>query len=135
MKTYSDLLAIDNQLKVELKLQTIGSPDFVVIVNGVQYTSTKVDCFCSLLDPIRLEIELKNKVYTLEYETAVIIESLMIDNIKVLPQFDYLAIYVNDKNYTNPTSYLGFNGQWTLSINKPFYHWLHEIKGRGWLLH
>jgi hypothetical protein len=80
-----------------------------------------------------IEIELSNKHYTLEYETAVIIKQLSVDNIDLLSKV-YLADYVNDHNNTSPTSYLGFNGKWTLTFDKPFYRWLHQHSGQGWLL-
>ena len=134
MKTYSDLLDTSSELEIILSLNTIGDPDYTVSLNGISFNDKKISYLSPLLDPVVLEIELKNKVYTLDYETAIVIESLTIDNIPVLPKFDYLATYINDHQYNDPTSYLGFNGKWKLSISKPFYHWLHEIKGQGWLL-
>ena len=80
----------------------------------------------------KLRIELQNKQYSLEYETAVIIR-LSIDDIDIVPKYDYLADYINDHDNHDPTSYLGFNGKWTLTIDRAFYHWLHVHSGQGWL--
>ena len=81
-----------------------------------------------------ISAELRNKHYTTEYETAVIIKRLSIDNIEIIPQYDYLADYDNDHDNNNPTHYLGFNGKWTLTIDRPFYQWLHQVQNQGWLI-
>ena len=77
---------------------------------------------------------MNNKEYSAERETAVIIKNIQVDNIILIPKFEYLAEYINDHNNNDPTSYLGFNGTWILDINQPFYHWLHKHTGQGWLL-
>jgi hypothetical protein len=87
-----------------------------------------------LLDNIDIVIKLYNKEYSADNETAVIIDNISIDDIDIVPKFDYLAKYVNDHNNNNPTSYLGFNGTWQLNIDQPFYRWLHKHTGQGWLL-
>lgn len=134
MKTYSDLLDIEPVLDLRLEIETIGSPDYSIKLNNIyvpeKFYTTKI----SLLEPVTLDIRLQNKIYTTEYETAVIIKSFLIDDILILPKYDYLVNYTNDKNYTLPTSYLGFNGRFLFDTGKPFYHWYHEINGRGWLL-
>ena len=140
MKTYSDLQAIDTRLRLHVELEPIGTPDITVTVNDI------VDDYCGLSDNIILDyhidlldlfavnIELRNKTYSLDNETAVIIRRLSVDNIELIPRYGYLAEYVNDHDFKNPTNYLGFNGKWTLTINRPFYHWLHEHSGQGWLI-
>jgi hypothetical protein len=85
------------------------------------------------LDPIDIDIRLSNKQYTTEYETAIKFK-IYIDNIEIIPKYDYLADYINDHDNNNPTNYLGFNGKWTLTIDRPFYHWLHYHSGQGWLI-
>ena len=140
MKTYSDLQAIDSRLHLHIELEPVGSPDITVSVNDVidDYPGLSdtiiLDYHVDLLDLFAVNIELRNKHYTTEYETAVIIKRLSIDNIELIPQYDYLARYINDHNNNNPTSYLGFNGKWTLTIDWPFYHWLHKHSGQGWLI-
>jgi hypothetical protein len=140
MKTYSDLQDIDSRLNLVIELEPVGNPTTKIIVNNKEYdypqlsSSIIIDDYLPLMDLINIDIIMSNKHYTLEYETAVIIKRLSIDNIELIPQYDYLAKYVNDHNNNNPTSYLGFNGKWTLTIDRPFYHWLHEHSGQGWLI-
>jgi len=140
MKTYLDLQDIDTRLKLSIKLRPINRPDIWVRVNRdlIGYTalsdSIQLDYQIGLLDNINIVIELYNKDYNNIDETAIIIDNIMIDNIDIVPKYDYLADYVNDHDFKNPTNYLGFNGKWTLTIDQPFYHWLHEHSGQGWLI-
>lgn len=135
MKRYSDLQDIDTAITIDIQLGQIGQPEFSVVINGIIFDNqTDIQHTINLLDPVTISVILRNKTYTLEYETAVIINKLSIDNIDIIPQYDYLATYINDHNNTNPTSYLGFNGQWTLTIDRPFYQWLHQASSHGWLL-
>ena len=139
MKTYSDLQAIDPGLHCHVELEPVGTPEVAVIIAGVYgggklFKSVVFDVNIGLLQPFTIEIEHKNKIYSMEHETAVVIKSLQIDGIDLVPRFDYLAEYDNDHNNNDPTSYLGFNGKWTLTIDRPFYHWLHEHTGQGWLI-
>jgi hypothetical protein len=139
MKTYSDLQAIDTRLHLHIELEPVGTPDITVSVNDIidDYSVLSdtiiLDYHVDLLDLFAVNIELRNKTYSLDNETAVIIRRLSVDNIELIPQYDYLAKYVNDHD-NNPTNYLGFNGKWTLTIDRPFYHWLHEHSGQGWLI-
>ena len=140
MKTYSDLQAIDTRLQLQVELEPVGTPEVTIAINGVENhylvlsDTIILDYRVNLLDLFAVSIELSNKHYTTEYETAVIIRRLSVDNIELIPQYDYLAEYVNDHDNNNPTSYLGFNGKWTLTFDRPFYHWLHLHSGQGWLI-
>ena len=135
MNNYLDLLDIDTDIQIDVNLSVIGSPDFSVVINNKRWNTPRhIKTPLKLLSPINIEIELRNKHYTLDYETAVIIDRISVDNINLIPQYDYLADYQNDHNNNNPTSYLGFNGKWTLTIDRPFYQWLHQVQGQGWLL-
>lgn len=140
MKNYSDLLDISTLVPVNIKLTPIGCPNIKLVVNkkvinynGLSQSVLYTD-FNELLQPIEISIILFDKYYTTEDETAVIIEHLSIDNIDIIPNYTHLADYTNDHNNNNPTNYLGFNGKWTLTIDCPFYHWLHQVQGQGWLL-
>ena len=62
------------------------------------------------------------------------IDSLAIDGFDIVPGYVHLASYENEVNYTEPTTYLGFNGTWTWAIDQPFYIWKHHATGQGWLL-
>ena len=140
MKTYSDLQAIDTRLRLHVELEPVGTPDVRISINDVvddypRLSNTIIlDYYVDLLDLFSVDIELLNKHYTTKYETAVIIKQLSVDNIELIPQYDYLAEYINDHDNNNPTSYLGFNGKWTLTFDRPFYHWLHQHSGQGWLI-
>ena len=140
MKTYSDLQAIDTRLHLHVELEPVGTPDVAVSVNNIVNDYLRLsnniilDYHIDLLDLFSIDIELCNKHYTIEYETAVIIKRLSVDNIELIPQYDYLSEYVNDHHNNNPTSYLGFNGRWRLTFDRPFYHWLHRHSGQGWLI-
>ena len=140
MKTYSDLQDIDTRLNLVVELEPVGNPTATVIINNQQYDYPQLSMpiiitkYLPLTDNINIDIIMSNKQYTLEYETAVIIRQISIDNIKLIPKYDYLAEYINDHDNNNPTTYLGFNGKWTLTIDRSFYHWLHEHSGQGWLI-
>jgi hypothetical protein len=140
MKNYSDLQDIDTRLNLVIELAPVGKPTATVIINDKQYDYPQllnpiiINEYLPLMELINIDIILSNKHYTLEYETAVIIKRLSIDNIDLIPNYDYLAEYVNDHDNHNPTSYLGFNGKWTLTFDRPFYHWLHKHSGQGWLI-
>ena len=140
MKNYLDLRATNHQLNIEIELAAIGQPKFSCGINNelTEYhdnsetinLSYKLD----LLEPFSVIIELTDKVYTTEYETAIIIKRVSMDNINIIPKYDYLAEYNNDHDNNNPTSYLGFNGKWQLTIDRPFYQWFHQITAQGWLI-
>ena len=140
MKTYSDLPDINTRIDVRINLRPVGKPNIWVRVNHdlIGYTalsdSVQLDYQVGLLDTIDIYIELCNKDYHNIDETAIIIDNITVDNITIIPKYDYLAEYINDHNNNNPTSYLGFNGKWRLTIDRPFYHWLHEHSGQGWLI-
>ena len=140
MKTYSDLQDINTLIDIRINLRPVGRPNTWIRVNHdlIGYTALsdtiQLDYRVGLLDTINITVELYNKHYTTEYETAVIIDNIMVDNIEIIPKYDYLADYVNDHDNTDPTSYLGFNGKWRLTFDRPFYHWLHEHSGQGWLI-
>jgi len=140
MNNYLNLTDINNRLTVCIEIDPIGTPMVEVLVNNtVQYNSSLlkseiINDYIPLLKPFEISIILSDKHYTDEYETAVIIKKLTIDNIELIPKYDYLASYTNDHDNTDPTSYLGFNGKWTLTIDRPFYQWLHQHSGQGWLL-
>jgi hypothetical protein len=135
MNNYLDLLDTDTNLRLSIDLNLVGNPDYIIKINDkIIDNNIIINKQLPLLNPIVVEIELRNKIYTSEYETAVMIKSLLIDNINIIPTYTQLADYVNDRDFTSPTNYLGFNGKWTLTIDRPFYQWLHQVQGQGWLL-
>ena len=139
MKKFSDLLAIDLHLDFVLIAEPVGIPDVEIWVNqqlmhqGQLLKSFIVSTRLPLLSEISVVVKLKNKVYSLESETAVVLTKLSIDGFDLVPNFTHLAQYTNDHDFTEPTSYIGFNGEWKFEVTKPFYQWQHEITGQGWL--
>lgn len=139
MNNYLDLTDIDQRLGCILALEPIGTPEISVCI-GSNYSSCKlfkpvlIEVFVDLIQPFAVTVELTNKIYDANSETAVIIKSLQVDGLELIPRFNSLASYRNDHHNNDPTNYLGFNGKWTLTVDRPFYQWLHQATGQGWLL-
>ena len=139
MKTYSDLP--DTNLKLIVELEFNGAPDCSLLIEP---SSISRQDFCpgavqtvnqtyylDLLTPFSLSIILRNKPND---TTGIIIRRISVDNIEIMPRFNYLADYINEHNTNTPTSYLGVNGKWTLTFDRPFYQWLHQAQNQGWLI-
>lgn len=139
MKTYSDLLATNSVIPITVRLIPVGKPCVLLSINDHDTAWTELTSpvtvteWCELLSPISIDLLLQDKKYTLEYETAVKFE-VFVDNVNVVPMYSHLATYENDHNNNSPTNYLGFNGTWSLNIDRPFYHWLHQATNQGWLI-
>lgn len=148
MKNFSDLTAIESRLRVCVRLTPIvdnGAPDVIVCCRGQHrgqtwqspgmFASSSFEFDCGLEELLTIEIGLRGKRYSQDRETAVIIDSITIDDFEMIPAWTHLARYQNDRGYQGATNYLGFNGTWTLSMSQPFYQWKHQATGQGWLLH
>ena len=139
MKNFLDLLDTDLHLDLKLTAEPVGTPDVEIWLNqqlihqGQLLESFTVSTQLPLLSGFLISVKLKNKVYSLESETAVVLTKLSIDGFDLVPNFTHLAQYTNDHDFTEPTSYVGFNGEWRLEVTKPFYQWRHEITSQGWL--
>jgi len=144
MKNFYDLLDINKNIDFVLEVEPIlknGEPIIKVLLNQDcifgKYSLTAYQKICtriSLLDTIKLEVIMSDKKYNANLETAIIIKKLEIDGIEVIPKYNHLIDYQNDHNINTKTNYLGYNGTWTLDIDRPFYQWLHQASGQGWLL-
>ena len=139
MKTYSDLPDINSCIVIRLELEPVGAPaiKFGVDKHIIDYTLTEtllLEYEVNILNPFVVIIELMNKDYNSDNETAVIIKQLSVDNISIIPEYTQYAEYNNDHAYKNPTYYLGFNGKWVLTFDSPFYQWLHRARSQGWLI-
>jgi len=139
MKNFSDLLATDLHLDLVLIAEPVGRPDVEIWVNqqlihqGQLSESITVLKQLPLLSEFLISVNLKNKVYSSQSETAVVLTKLSVDGFDIIPNFTHLAQYTNDHDFKKPTSYIGFNGEWRLEVTKPFYQWQHEITSQGWL--
>lgn len=143
MNQFSDLLDTDIQINVQLRLSAIvdnGVPTALVKYNNKILLNQALDspiCInwdCGLLDPMRIQVALIDKIYNDQKETAIIIESLTVDGVELIPKYNNLIAYANDHDIDTPTNYLGFNGIWELHIPIPFYQWLHNVQGQGLLI-
>ena len=143
MTVFSELLATEHSLTIKIQLSPIvdnGVPICAVkINNSVEYYAQLLDTITltkqmPLLEPVDIEISMFDKKYSDERETAVVIKSILIDEFEIVPYYTYLAEYINDHDYNQATSYLGFNGNLRLTIDRPFYQWQHQATNQGWLL-
>jgi len=143
MTVFSELLATEHSLTIKIQLSPIvdnGVPICAVRINdSVEYYGQLLDSITlvkqlSLLEIFDIKISMLDKRYSEERETAIIIKSILIDDFEIVPYYTHLAKYNNDHNYNQATSYLGFDGTWQLSIDRPFYQWQHQATNQGWLL-
>lgn len=143
MKNFSDLLDIEHDIKIRIKISAIianGRPRCRIVINQHQVLDRRIDDpvevehLVNLKDPIKIEISMNEKNYSTERETAVIIDSVEIDGLELIPEFVHLADYRNEHGTSTPTFYLGINGVWIMDISEPFYRWRHHVTGQGWLL-
>lgn len=144
MNRFSDLLASKPSITVSISLAPViaaGIPTVTVQVNqqvlfsgeldqAVQLETTELD----LLQPLVISVAMSNKHYDANRETAVIVQSFKIDDFEFVPGHTHLFEYINDHGNSQPTNYLGFNGVWSLTTDRPFYQWLHQVTGQGWLI-
>ena len=141
MKNFSNLLGTDSKLSVSIELSSMGTPVRTIIkIND----STVRDCKATgdivhrfklpLTSPFSISIQVLGKDYNADSTSAVIIKRLDIDGFDVCAGWTHLAHYENDHNYTDPTTHLGFNGEWRLEVTEPFYSWRHRTLNLGWLL-
>lgn len=143
MKNFLDKPDTNPTVSVRLVLTTIidnGAPDVKISVNQQTMIYKKLkqqidhQFEIPLLDPINISIEMSGKQYDEHRETAVILESVKIENFEIIPNWTNLSSYINERGINEPVSYLGYNGVWTLRIDEPFYRWHHRVTGKGWLL-
>lgn len=135
MKNYSDLQGINQTLDVDIDLSVCGNIDVTLKVNGKDLTIARHISFLHpILEPICFSVLVANKDYRTDRDSLVTIDKLLIDNINIVPNFNHLTTYNNDRLGGQHTNSLGFNGTWELNIDRPFYQWLHQATNQGWLL-
>jgi len=144
MKNFSDLPDIkDQSISIEIALTPImhnGIPYCNVRCNDKNLFDEYLDrpfviaTNVPLIDDINIVIELAEKKYHPDKETAISIDSISVDGIGIQDHCYDLIEYHNDQDVDAKTMYLGFNGRWILSIPGPFYQWWHEKSGQGWLI-
>ena len=143
MKTFYDLQDIETDIELVITLNAItdnGQPHAKVISNNKILLDADVDSKVivkeklELMSLINISITLSNKLYSNQKETALIIDNIEIDGNEIIPKYNHCVLYDNDHSRNVTTHYLGWNGTWSLCIDKPFYHWLHQQSNNGWLL-
>lgn len=141
MKNYLDLLATNLQLDLAMSIDPVGAPDTEIWINQqLIYQGLLLDTFTiskqlPLLSGLLISVKLKNKTYELNPDSAIVLNRISVDGFDIIPAWTQLAQYVNDHDIDDPTSYLGFNGEWKLAIPQPFYQWRHQVTGQGWLFY
>ena len=143
MKNFLELLGTEIDLLLSLTIKAVSNPTppkcKIFVNNQCYFDNILEDMFAikqnlSLNDPIRISIELENKQYIENQETAIVVQELNIGGVSMIPNYVGQAMYTNDHNYSDATTYLGFNGIWELNIEPNFYMWLHRVDGKGQLL-
>jgi hypothetical protein len=143
MNNFSELQATDLSLDLLIELTPhykTHAPEIVVCTGGVEwYAGTLNDRIqltgqLPLLSTFDIVIHLQNKNNNQDSTTAAIITKLSVDKHSIVPNWTHLADYSNDHNFKQPTTHLGFNGVWKLTVDKPFYQWWHINTGQGKLL-
>jgi len=143
MKTFYDLQDIETTVKIKIALSAIvdnGAAHAKIICNNrILHNAPITDNVVindsvNLLDTINLTVIISNKVYSSQQETAVVVDSVYVDGFEIIPRYNHCTEYINDHNQQITTNYLGYNGTWSLHIELPFYQWLHQQTGQGWLL-
>jgi len=126
----------DTTLDFELELAVIGKPNACILVNGVQQNlKNSIRCELQLTSDIDVEIELKNKDYSADTESAVVVKDISVDGYSLINKYIDSVEYANDHKWKEPTTHIGFNGLWKLFIPGPYYISKHHKTGQGWLIY
>lgn len=143
MKNFLEALDIDKKIDIKLRLSPIsanGDPNIQVKVcdeilfEGFLCENKTLVCTKNVDDLLSFRIKLMDKKYHNEKDTACVIQEISVDGHEVVPRYQQLSLYDNDHNKKITTTHLGYNGTWSLNIDKPFYIWLHSISGQGLLV-
>ena len=87
MRNFLEATATRVQLKIALDLRPIGNPCVRVslgenvLLDGSMSMPLHLEYSHDLLKPLRFTLELSNKEYSQEHETAVIVERFFVDNV------------------------------------------------------
>lgn len=126
----------DTTLNLDLEMEIVGTPDVSVTVNKVpQDLSDAIRYELSLNSDIDICIQLYNKDYNVDSESAIIVKNISVDRYSLINDYLDTVEYTNDHGWTEPTTHIGFNGTWELKIPGPFYISKHHQTGQGWLIY
>lgn len=142
----STIINTDNMLTINIIIQPIHynrnkmSCEFYINDNEL-YKDTPTEklniSFSSdLLTPLTFKFVVYGKQLNDTCEcgdVALLIENITVNNHDITTQFEMNARYISDNQLISSSRYMGFNGVQNFSINKPFYHWLHNVSHWGWI--
>ena len=145
MKKFYELLDTRFPLRATVVLKPITEmpPMINLKINGRQVyeghpkTETKIEHEIFNNENVRIELMISDKKYTDNRDSAVLLDSLVIDGVEMSTHASLNAVYQTDQAwgvYKGVTTHFGWNGTWIFDPGKPFYHVKHEIKNYGWLL-
>ena len=142
MKNFLEALDTDQKIKVKISIKVLDNndyPDFTLFFNE-KFIAHNNQKQINIIDQVRydekisIKIKMFGKKYSALKESAIIVEDISIDDINLIPTFSHHAVYENDHNQPLATNYLGYNGEWSISINEPFYNWYHSATAQGMLI-
>lgn len=135
MLTFSELRATDPTLEVTVCLELVGDPQGHVLIGHHRgalnsLSRTTIDA----RDAFDITVIMCGKTYQEPHEVAVIIRDISIGAWHMTDAYNHLAHYQNDRNGHPHARYLGFNGEWRLRVDQPFWLWHHHMTGQGMLI-
>ena len=138
MKNFYDLQDIDEvniHINIDLVVNNISDMNMYVILNGIELyngsETTSLSADIGVNDVFDLEIHVNN----MDGCNSVYIKDISADDINIMPTYNYLAKYSNIIGRDTSTNILEFDGIWSINTVVPLLHWIHDVKGNGWLLH
>lgn len=135
MLTFSDLRATEATLEVTVHLELLGDPQGHVRIGhyrGALKSLSQITI--DARDAFDIIVAIYSKTYQEPHEVAVMIQDISIGVWHMTDAYNHLAHYQNDRDGHPHARYLGFNGEWRLSIDQPFWLWHHHNTGQGMLI-
>lgn len=135
MLTFCDLLVTEATVKIQIDLELLGSPKGQICIGTRSWPlDTRITHDQSATDAFVITVSHTHKTYQEPYEVAVVIRDVSIGPWQMTPAHNHLGHYTNDRDAHPNTRYLGFNGEWRLEIDQPFWLWHHHNTGQGMLI-
>ena len=129
MKNFSDLPDTDLQIVIRIAAHR-GSPQVQVTVSDHRpITVIPSESGAELRYRVPCRDALDITLDLLGPDTsAALITSVQVDDFDFVPGWTHWATYPS-----SPTTLLDQPGCWCIRLKQPFYCWLHEVTGQGWL--
>ena len=116
MKHFSDVMAIDMTARLHVTVRLIPhNAKFIFTINDIIHTDNEFSVRLDLMEPIELSCAVQSG--------AVEIADISVNGNQILPIYLNLA--------TPATSWI--TDKWNFNIDRPFYHWHHDITGQGFI--